>query len=87
MVVLKDNGDVYVYGANTGAALGASATGGTLVKSTLINNVVDVAAGYAFTAYLTSDGSIFVQGTNTHGQGGNGQLTGTLNMSEIVLDI
>ena len=89
MAVLTDDGQVLVYGNNTGAALGASSTNGSLVATSLTSEyeIIDVAVGYDFAAFLTSDGTIYVNGANSHGQGGLGHTNSTLYMSEVPLNI
>ncbi len=83
MVVLDENGTAYVYGLNQNNGLGASAvTGGTPKK--ILDGVVDVAAGYGFTAYLLEDGTVLVQGDNTYGQAGNGTTSAVANMAEVI---
>ncbi len=80
-VILTDAGDAYVYGLNTENGIGAAAvTNGTPQK--ILSDVVDVAAGYGFTAYLMEDGRILIQGNNTFGQAGNGTTGGTVSLVE-----
>ena len=89
MAVLTEDGEVLVYGNNTGSALGASSTGGSLVPTTITSgiDIIDVAVGYDFTAFLSSDGTIYVHGSNSHAQGGLGHANSTLHMSEVPLNI
>ena len=83
MVVLDENGIAYVYGLNQHNGLGSMVvTGGTPKKIT--DGVVDVAAGYGFTAYLLADGTILVQGDNTYGQAGIGKTSTLVNLTEVV---
>ena len=80
MIILKTDGSVWGYGTNMGNAMaGVSATSGTPAKI-LAGGVVDVAAGYEFSAYLYEDGTITVQGSNASGQAGNGKTGGSVNM-------
>ena len=82
MVILTDNGDAYVYGLNTEGGIGDSAvTNGTPKK--VLSGIVDVAAGYGFTAYLTEDGTVLIQGNNSYGQAGNGTTSSTVTMAEV----
>jgi alpha-tubulin suppressor-like RCC1 family protein len=81
MVILAPNGDVYVYGMNTQNCIGGALTTGAPRK--LRSGVLDVAAGYGFTAYLLEDGTILVQGDNSYGQAGNGTAGGSVNMGEV----
>jgi alpha-tubulin suppressor-like RCC1 family protein len=81
VVILADNGDAYVYGLNTENGIGDSAVTNGAPKKVL-SGIVDVAAGYGFTAYLTEDGTVLIQGNNSYGQAGNGTTSGTVNMSE-----
>lgn len=83
MVIQTKNGDAYVYGINTGNAIDGAVTGGTPKK--LCSGVRAVAAGYGFTAYLTQDGRVLVQGDNTYGQAGQGQTGTTIHMAEVDL--
>lgn len=81
MIILTTNGDVYAYGTNNGNCTGVNVTSGAPKK--LRSGVLDVAAGYAFTAYLLQDGTILVQGDNSYGQAGNGTAGGSVNMGEV----
>lgn len=45
--------------------------------------IVDIAGGYGFTAYITEDGRLLVQGDNTYGQAANGSLGGTVKLAEV----
>ena len=80
LIILTDNGDVYGYGLNTDGGLGSTVTGGTPVK--IYSGAMDIAAGYGFTAIFCDDGSIRVYGDNSYGQGGTGQVGGTVNFTE-----
>ena len=67
IAILTESGDLYGYGINNGNCLGASAVEGApmlLVK----DGVKDIAAGFAFIAYLSSDGKIKINGSNAEGQ-------------------
>lgn len=81
MVILTTEGDAYVYGLNTGGAIGGAVTGGTPRK--IREGITDVTAGFGFTAYLCDDGSILILGDNTYGQAGNGVVGGTVNFAEV----
>ena len=81
VVILSTNGSAYVYGLNSGNALGSSCTNGTPRK--VLDGVLDVAVGYGFAAYLMEDGTLRVQGSNDYGQAGNGTTGGSVSMSEI----
>jgi alpha-tubulin suppressor-like RCC1 family protein len=81
MVVLSEDGKAYVYGLNTENGIGDSAyTDGT--PRQVLEGVLDVAAGYGFTAYLMEDGTVRIQGNNSYGQAGNGTTGGTVRMAE-----
>ncbi len=80
MVILSENGDAYVYGLNQDGGIGSPVTGGTCKK--IYSGVVDVAAGYSFTAYFCDDGSIRVLGDNTYGQSGTGKIGGHVDFTE-----
>lgn len=81
VVILKTDGSVWGYGANTGNALaGVSAMSGSPVKF-ISSGVVDIAGGYEFSAFLFEDGTIAVQGSNGSGQAGNGESGGNVNMA------
>jgi alpha-tubulin suppressor-like RCC1 family protein len=81
MVVLTEDGKAYVYGLNTENGLGDHAyTDGT--PRQVLEGVLDVAAGYGFTAYLMEDGTVRIQGNNSYGQAGNGTSGGTVHMVE-----
>ena len=81
MVILCKNGDAYVYGLNTQNSIGGAVTGGTPKR--VAQDVVSVAVGYGFSAYLYKDGTICVQGDNAYGQAGNGLRGGSVTMSEV----
>ena len=83
MVALTKDGKAYIYGLNTENALGASYTDGT--PRQILEGVLDVAAGYDFTAYLMEDGTLLVQGSNAYGQAGNGAAGGSVSLSAIDL--
>ncbi len=81
MVILSETGKAYVYGLNTEMGIGNSAiTDGS--PRQVLEGVLDVAAGYGFTAYLMEDGTVRVQGNNSYGQAGNGTTGGTVHMTE-----
>ena len=81
MVILTKSGDAYVYGLNQDGGIGSTTvTGGTPKK--IYSEVVDVAAGYGFTAYLCDDGYIRILGSNGYGQAGNGSVGGTVDFTE-----
>ena len=81
VVILSEEGKAYVYGLNTENGLGNNAyTDGT--PRQVLEGVLDVAAGYGFTAFLMEDGTVRIQGNNSYGQAGNGTTGGTVNMSE-----
>lgn len=82
MVILAENGDAYVYGLDTEGGIGGSnVTGGTPKK--VYSGVIDVAAGYNFTAYVCEDGTIRILGSNSNGQAGNGTVGGNVNFEEV----
>ncbi len=78
--VVLDNGEVWGCGANTFGQLGngtTSASVGTPVKMNLPPGVVakTVQSGNGTTVVLTTTGSIFTVGNNSHGQLGDGTTT------------
>lgn len=78
--VVLDNGEVWGCGANTFGQLGngtTSASVGTPVKMNLPPGVVakTVQSGNGTTVVLTTAGSIFTVGNNSHGQLGDGTTT------------
>ena len=81
MVILDEIGSVYVYGLNTQNAIGSKVTNQAPQK--LLDGVVSIASGYGFSAFLTEDGSILVQGDNTFAQAGNGSVGGSVTLSVI----
>ncbi len=83
LVILDKSGNAYVYGLNEGNGIGSVVTGGTPKK--IYEDVVDVAAGFGFTAYLCKDGTIRILGNNTYGQAGTGTIGGTVNFSQVDL--
>lgn len=88
MTILCDNGDVYVYGLNTGGCIGGMVTSGKpkLLLSGSTDGVVCAVAGYNFTAYLYEDGSIRVKGDNGYGQSGTGSIGGAASMAAIWIE-
>ena len=80
MVILADDGKAYVYGLNTEGGIGSTVTDGT--PKQILEGVLDVAAGYGFTAYLMEDGTLRILGDNSFGQAGNGTVGGSVNMAE-----
>jgi alpha-tubulin suppressor-like RCC1 family protein len=81
VVILSEDGKAYVYGLNTDNGIGNNAyTDGS--PRQIMEGVLDVAAGYGFTAFLMEDGTVRIQGNNSYGQAGNGTTGGTVNMSE-----
>ncbi len=80
VVIRTHEGDAYVYGLNTDNGIGSAVTNGTAKK--LLSGVTDIAVGYGFSAYLTKDGRILVQGINDHGQAGNGTVGGGVSLTE-----
>ena len=84
IAIMTESGALYGYGINNGDCLGGAAVGGTaalLVK----DGVTDVAAGYAYIAYLDADGVIRVNGSNAEGQAGNGAVSDHVSWSEILI--
>ncbi len=80
MVILTENGDAFVYGLNVDGGIGESVTNGT--PKQVLSGISDIAAGYGFTAYLTADGRIIIQGNNAFGQAGNGSTGGVVSFGE-----
>ncbi|MCQ2429835.1 MAG: CotH kinase family protein [Clostridia bacterium] len=85
MVILTEKGEAYVYGQNGGNGIGGSVTGSKpkLFISSPDNPVIAVSCGYEFTAYLYADGTIRVQGDNSHGQAGTGAAGGSVSLVEV----
>ena len=74
IAILTGSGALYGYGINNGNCQGSPSVDG--VPSLLVREgVCDVAAGYAFLAYLDMDGTVRVNGSNTDGQAGNGTVS------------
>ena len=73
IAILGEDGAAYVFGINTGGAIGTATT--TSVKI-IDSGVADVAAGYNFSAYVMKDGSLKIIGDNSVGQHGNGNTNG-----------
>ena len=80
MVILSEDGKAYVYGLNTEGGIGSVVTDGK--PKQILEGVLDVAAGYGFTAYLMEDGTLCILGDNSFGQAGNGTAGGSVNMAE-----
>ena len=84
IAIMTESGALYGYGINNGDCLGVTALEGTpalIVK----DGVKDVAAGFAFIAYLHSDGTIRVNGSNAEGQAGDGTVTDHVSWSAVTV--
>ena len=74
IAIMTESGALYAYGINNGNCTGVSAVEGT--PALILNDgVKDVAAGFAFIAYLDSNGRVRVNGSNAEGQAGDGTVT------------
>ena len=83
VAILSESGAVYVYGLNNGGSIGSAVTNGTPRRLDVGDDVIAVAAGYNFTAYLCADGSVRVKGDNTYGQAGVGRLGGSASLTAV----
>lgn len=83
VAILSESGAVYVYGLNNGGSIGSAVTNGTPRRLDVGDDVIAVAAGYNFTAYLCADGSVRVKGDNTYGQAGVGRLGGSAALTAV----
>jgi alpha-tubulin suppressor-like RCC1 family protein len=68
---------VWAWGSNWAGQLGNDSTtaSSTAVQVSGLSDVVAIAAGYAHSLALKSDGTVWSWGLNTHGQLGDGTLT------------
>jgi len=83
-LVLKSDGTVWAWGANSSAIGGYGSLGygseetpprGTIVQTHDLNNVVAIDAGMRHSLALKSDGSVWAWGLNNFGQLGDGTTT------------
>ena len=74
IAIMTESGALYGYGINNGGCIGEAAVEGipTLIVK---EGVKDVAAGFAFIAYLDADGTVRVNGSNAEGQAGDGSVS------------
>ncbi|MBQ3868998.1 MAG: CotH kinase family protein [Clostridia bacterium] len=84
IAIMTESGDLYGYGLNNGGCIDGAVVGAPtmLVKS----GVKDAAAGFAFIAYLDRDGNIVINGSNSDGQSGAGQISDQVSWSKIKID-
>ena len=76
VVALKENGEVWAWGANQQGEIGDGAGGSrTSPVQVLISDVVGVCTGFQFSRYLKSDGSAWGAGYNYRGMLGDGTIT------------
>jgi RHS repeat-associated protein len=90
MVAVKSNGTVYSWGANSSGKLGDGTTTEKLspvqVKTLEGVDIVQVAAGRSFAAAISQGGSLYVWGSNSNGQFGNGK-EGSTEESDVPIQI
>jgi alpha-tubulin suppressor-like RCC1 family protein len=78
-LAIKRDGSVYAWGWNGNGQLGNNSTANSWVAVQAgpgtLTNVVAIAAGYAHTLAVKSDGTLWVWGSNSSGQLGDGSTT------------
>ena len=89
-VYLKSDGTVWAAGKNTYGQLGDGTTTQrsnpvqvTNADGTSLSGVVGISAGLTHTVYLKSDGTVWVAGSNTSGQLGDGTTTNRSNPVQV----
>ena len=82
IAIMTASGQLYGYGINNGNCTEGGAVDGAAVLL-IKNGVKDVAAGFAFIAYLDEDGFIKVNGSNAEGQAGNKTVSDFVSWSSI----
>jgi alpha-tubulin suppressor-like RCC1 family protein len=80
---LKSNGSLWAMGLNLEGQLGDGTYGGAngyakVPEQIVASNVVAIAAGFTFSLFVKSDGSLWAMGAETYGQLGNG-TSGNIN--------
>ena len=82
IAIMTESGALYGYGINNGSCIGGAAVNGA--PSLIIKDgVKDVAAGFAFIAYIDKDGKIKINGSNAEGQAGNGEISDFVSWSTV----
>jgi len=91
-VALKNDGTVWTWGINDDGQLGDGSTefySAVPVQSINISDVASITAGFAHTAVLKNDGTVWAWGSNKYGQLGDGSTqysttpVQTLNISDV----
>ena len=86
-VALKGDGTVWTWGLNDVGQLGVGdLENRTEPTKTNMKNVIDIAAGYKFTALLRKDGTVWTAGYNNNGQLGDGTNTSTESFHKVRLN-
>lgn len=82
MLALTADGRVFAWGSNNAAELGRGTRSerGVSIPAEVqdLSGVVAIAAGKEVSSVLKSDGTVWVWGSNLHGQHGNGVLEGSI---------
>ncbi|WP_179136313.1 fibronectin type III domain-containing protein [Paenibacillus sp. 32352] len=78
-LLLKEDGNLWVWGDNSKGQLGDGTTNNktTGLKLSSISNIAMVAAGSYHSLALRKDGTVWAWGNNANGQLGNGTLSGS----------
>ena len=82
-LALASDGTVYAWGYNNNGQLGNGSTATTAATPVAVNmsgvlagkKIIQIAAGYAYSLALASDGTVYAWGANAYGQLGNGLTT------------
>ena len=87
VLIKMKNGSVYVYGLDQGGAIGGAVTGGTPAELDLKTSLKasQVAAGYGFSAFLLSNGTVKILGDNSFGQHGSGNTAANAGYSTVTV--
>ena len=79
-LILKSDGTVFSFGNNTTFELGLGITNSFYEEYAKfiagISDIIDISAGYSFSAILKSDGTVYTFGNNGYGQLGIGDVPG-----------
>jgi RHS repeat-associated protein len=90
VIAVKSNGTVWSWGANSGGKLGDGTTTEKLspvqVKALEGVDIVQVAAGKSFAAAISQGGALYVWGSNSNGQFGNGK-EGSTEESDVPIQV
>ena len=85
-IALKDDGTVWIWGANDDGQLGNGTTVDkiTPIKVPNLTNVVEISAGWSYTHIVKSDGSVWAWGRGTSGELGIGATIQSLIPIQVV---